>query len=149
MREFVGRGMSFWVGQQIARKNLDAAREGILIQLACSRHLARTPLTINRLVAEALAGMALEKVDLLVQQKESTNLYWALSMLPDSLGDTTGALQWDAHLVEGSLPALAAGDPGLGAAAWKQAALRARILEGLDTTAQAMMAYSLTVRPNQ
>lgn len=122
LRDLAGRGMSLWIGQQIAKNNLNEAREGILIQLACSRHVARTPLTINRLVAESFAGMATDKIELLIQQKESANLYWALAMLPDSLGDRQAALQWEATLIEGSLPALAAGEPGLGAPAWKQAA---------------------------
>lgn len=121
-RQFVGRGMSLWVGQRIAAQDLDGAREGILVQLACARHVARTPLMVNRLVAVAMAEMALARAELLVQQPQSPNLYWALAMLPDALGDDHAAVQWESKMVTGSLPTLAKQVPPEGADAWKQVA---------------------------
>jgi len=123
LRQFVGRGMSLWVGQQIAKKDLESARHGILIQLACSRHIARTPLIINQLAASANADMALDKVELLVQQPKSANLYWALAKLPDSLGDHPALLQQNSRLIAGSLPSLSPQFPPPGDADWKQVAV--------------------------
>lgn len=120
LRIFVGRGMSLWVGQQIAEGDLEAAREGILTQFACARHIARTPFAVNRLIAIAISDTALDKLELLVQQPSSANLYWARSRLPGSLGDDLAVLQWELATLNRSLPSLAARLPDRGDDAWQQ-----------------------------
>lgn len=132
-RDFVGRGMSLWVGQQIAKGDLDAAREGILVQLACGRHIARTPLVINHMVATAIAEMALTKAELLVQQPGSPNLYWALATLPDHLGDTRAVVQWESQFIPGSLPSLSQGIPEEGDERWKQVAAEFWEMSSVET----------------
>jgi len=106
LRNFAGRGLSLWIGTKIASGDLDAAQEGVLTQLACARHMARTPLVINNLVAYAVADRALQRLELLMSQTDAPNFYWALGRLPDSLGDTIATLQWEAEMLPRSLPSL-------------------------------------------
>lgn len=109
LRNFAGRGLSLWIGAKIAEGDLDAAREGVLTQIACARHTARTPLVINHLVSYAIADRAFDKLELLMSQPDAPNFYWALARLPDSLGDTTAALQWEGEMLPRSLPSLKKG----------------------------------------
>ena len=122
LRDIAGRGLSLWIGQRIAKDELEQAREGILVQLACSRHIARTPLMIIHLVSYAIADLSLDKLGLLLQQRQCPNLYWALAKLPSSLGDTQVMLQWEAEILPRSLPSLLAKPRAIGDPAWKQIA---------------------------
>lgn len=118
-RDLAGRGMQLWIRQQIAAGNTDQAREGILVQLACARHVARTPILVIRFVADSIGQSGLDSAELLVQQADCPNLYWALAMLPDELGDTRAVVQWEARMVPGSLPSLSDPMPGIGDARWQ------------------------------
>lgn len=122
LRQIAGRGLKAWVGQQIAKGDLDAAREGILTQLACARHIARTPILINHLVANANGKMGLDRVELLIQQPESPNLFWALSGLPESLGPVEDAMALETRMLEKTLTSLKDGLPPLGDPRWKTVA---------------------------
>lgn len=105
-RMFVGRGLSLWVGTKIAKGELEEAREGILTQFACARHLARTPFVVNQLVANNIAASAFEKIELLMGHRQSPNLYWALGQLPDAIGNPRSTVQWEARMLPGSLTTL-------------------------------------------
>ncbi|MCG8649387.1 MAG: hypothetical protein MI861_06125 [Pirellulales bacterium] len=118
LRNFGARGLKLWVGTKIAEGDLDAAREGILVQLACARHLARTPIIVNQLVAATFADAAMDRMELLVQQHECPNFYWALSLLPPTLGDWSECLQFESNMLRDSLPALTDPEPGIGDPVW-------------------------------
>jgi hypothetical protein len=149
MRDYVGRGMSLWIGQRIARGELEQAREGLRTQLACARHLARTPILINQLVSISLMEESLQRMEILLQQPRSENLYWALSMLPDEPVDFAASANWERQFLL-SLPAFRAGIPEVGSERWKQAADElAKYLpemsevEGTNATLPALAAESL------
>lgn len=122
LRNLAGRGMKIWIGQQIAKGDLHSAREGILTQLACARHMARTPIIVNHLVAAAVGKMGLDRTELLVQQVDSPNLYWALSGLPNTLGPIDEAIALESQMLVRSLPSLSDEVPPTGDPRWKQAA---------------------------
>jgi len=122
MRTFAGHGLTLWTRIRIAKRDYAAAHEGILTQLACARHLARTPILVNRLVAESIARQALENIELLIQQPDSPNLYWALALLPDELGDSSAFLQWESEMLPRSLPSLRNGEPDTEDPRWKKIA---------------------------
>jgi hypothetical protein len=114
------RGMSIWIDQRIAAVDLDAAREGVLTMLACSRHVARTPMSIHHLVARGAADAALYRVESLISQPHCPNLHASLALLPDTVGDCRAALQWEAQNPKRLLPALRNGLPSSGdAQGWK------------------------------
>jgi hypothetical protein len=85
LRHFLGRGLAARIRYHLSRGELDQAREGILVGLANSRHLAHTPFYVNQGVAMAIQRTMLERTDELISQPNSPNLYWALSALPVSL----------------------------------------------------------------
>lgn len=111
LRTFVGHGMTVWVSQRLAKGDLNGAREGVLVQLACSRHLARTPFTINRLVAASLAVQGLDNLERVITNPASPNLHRELSLLPSTIAEGVAHLQWEAVANERSLPTLRAGIP--------------------------------------
>jgi len=108
------RGMSLWIDQRFAAGDLDAAREGVLTMLACSRHVARTPMSIPHLVARGTADAALYRVESLISQPHCPNLHASLALLPDAIGDCRAALQWEAQNPKRLLPALRNGLPSSG-----------------------------------
>ena len=122
MRTFAGHGLSLWTRVRIAQRDFPEAHEGILTQLASARHIARTPILVNRLVAENIARQALQSIELLIQQPDSPNLYWALALLPDELGDSTAFLQWESEMLPRSLPSLRNGEPDTEDPRWKKIA---------------------------
>ncbi len=122
MRTFVDRGLRLHCGTLIAQGQLDEARQCLLVQLACARHLARTPLLVNRLIAESACSSAIDRTEVLISQPKSPNLYWALAMLPDSIVDTSKSLQWEASGLELSIPSLGGkfGYPPIGHEDWNE-----------------------------
>ena len=122
LRVLVGQGLYVWSGKQIAEGDLEGARETLLVQLACARHLARTPILVNQLVANHIACLALDRLELLIQQPDSPNLYGALCMLPDELVDHRHAIQWESKALQHSLPSLTHPYPEVGDERWQKIA---------------------------
>lgn len=122
LRNLAGRGMHIWIGQQITKGNLHGAREGILTQFACSRHIAQTPFLVTHLVANSISQMGLDRVELLIQQPEAPNLYWALAGLPESIGPVKDAIEFESRALMKSLPSFSDGVPATGDGKWKSAA---------------------------
>jgi hypothetical protein len=119
LRDFIGRGMPVWIHQRIVSGDLDAAREGILTMLACSRHVARTPILTCHLVATATAYAALDRVEELISHPGCPNLRIPLALLPDTIGDTQAAVQWEKRMSERSLLSQRVSTPASGdAAGW-------------------------------
>ena len=114
LRSFIGLGMPIWINQRIAAGDLDAAREGVLTMLACSRHVGRTRLFVPQLVATAMAGAALDRTECLISQAHCPNLHGSLALLPDTIGDCQAAMQMEAQMIERSLPTLRGGVPASG-----------------------------------
>jgi len=118
--DFIGRGMPIWVNQRIAAGDLDAAREGILTMLACSRHVARNPLFVCNMMATTTAGAALDRVEALVSRPGCPNMHAPLAFLPDSIGDCQAAIQTEARMIERSLAGLRDDFPSSGdAEGWR------------------------------
>jgi hypothetical protein len=107
LRGFLGRALSAKIRYHLSQGELDEAREGILVGLANSRHIARTPFYVNQLVAMAIQRTMLDRTTELMVQPESPNLYWALSNLPGSLIDLDRAANCEGSLLTMSLPAAA------------------------------------------
>lgn len=141
LRVFVGTGMSVWVTQQIAKGDLDGAREGVLVQLACARHLGQTPFIVIQMIAAGIADQAFDVLERIVGAPGSPNLHRAIALLPNSLGRSIEALQWEAVIEERSMPMLRTGIPEPGDdAAWT------RVLDGwLDR----WMSYEDTPTPEK
>ena len=78
-------GNSARIRYHIGRGELDQAREGIMVGLANSRHMARGQFYIVQMVARAIDRVMLDRIDEVISQSDSPNLYWALAELPDSL----------------------------------------------------------------
>lgn len=117
-RYIAGFGMSLWIGIKIANKDSHAAIEGIQTQLACARHISRTPVLVNQTLGNAVATLAINKLELLVQQPQTTNLYWPLVMLPESVSNLQAALQWESQRLPRILPSLGKSTPAIGDPAW-------------------------------
>ena len=121
LRRFVGHGMTVWVNQQIGKGHLDSAREGVLVQLACARHVARTPFMVNQLVAAFLADQGLDGVERILGTAGAPNLHKSFVVLPSTLGRGHEAVQWTAVMEARSRPTLRAGMPAPGdGAAWSR-----------------------------
>ena len=122
MRQFMGRVLGLWVGVQIERGDLENAREGILIQFASAIHLCRTPFGVTNLIGVSITDIAFDRFQILIQQKQAENFYYALGLLPETLGDMAEIFELEASFLEGSLPSLTTPYPPIGDPAWNKAA---------------------------
>jgi hypothetical protein len=122
LRGFLGHGLSARIRYHLTEGELDKAREGILVGLSNSRHLAQTPFFINQLVAAAIERIMLDRMVELIAQKDSPNLYWAVSTLPDSLLSMDRAASLEADLFAMGLPAVNDLDRPRDAKEWRKMA---------------------------
>ena len=122
MRGFCGRVMSLWIRIQIKKGNLKDAQEGLLIQMACARHISRSPIVVCQLVGAAIARIGFDQFEDLIQHRDSENFYYALSMLPDTLGNFKSAIDIESTMVRTAMPSLAGSKlPPTSDARWKSA----------------------------
>lgn len=119
-RYIAGFELSLWIGGKIGDNEPLVAIEGLRTQLACARHIARTPIIVNQLIGCNIASMSIDKLELLVGIGSTPNLYWALAMLPDSVGDLQAAIQWESNSLQRSLALLDDPMPAIGDPAWDQ-----------------------------
>lgn len=117
-RQWVGRGMTVWIKQQLAKGDTKAALEGIRAQLDCSRHISRSPLVVCNLVGVAIATTGLENLELAMQVESTPNLYWSLSLLPNTLVDIGPMVRWENNALRQSLPSIPDPLPPVGDARW-------------------------------
>lgn len=94
-RQLVGRGMTVWIKQRLARGETDKALEGIKAQLACARHCAATPVIVCHLVGLSTANAALDNLELAMQSSDCPNLYWSLANLPPTLQEIGAMIRWE------------------------------------------------------
>lgn len=120
LRRLAGFGMAGKARYHVSRREFDEARECILVGLANGRHIAQTPFYVNQLVAATVCRMMLEQTLDLVAQKESPNLYWALSALPASLVQLDRTALFEADLLSSSFAAATDQDQSPGEAEWKK-----------------------------
>lgn len=145
LRQLVGHGMTVWVNQRLAKGELDAARAGILAQVACARHVARTPFMVNQFVAAAIAEQGLDGVERLVCLPGSPNLHGGLSLLPATLGRDLEAVQLESVFTERSLDTLRGGFPAPGdGPAWSRVMDEWLTRFSTDETVPAAAALSAT-----
>lgn len=122
MRGFAGRVMSLWIRIQIAKGEIKSAEEGLLIQMACARHVSRTPFIVCQLVGSAIGLIGFEQFENLIQHPESRNYYHALAMLPNTFGDFSAAMDIEITFVRNSMPSLAGAElPPVGDRRWQVA----------------------------
>lgn len=122
LRGFLGAGLSGRIRYHLSRGELDEARQGILVGLANSRHLAQTPFYVNQLVALEIDRTLLRRADELISQPNSPNLYWALSTLPDSLLELERAGSFEGDMFAMTFPAVHDLDSPRDAAQWSKMA---------------------------
>lgn len=118
-RSFVGRGMTIWIKQRLTQGDITAALEGIQAQLACSRHIAQSPILVCHLVAVATAEVGLENIEHFIQQPSAPNLYWSLALLPNQLIDPGPMVRWENNSLPRLLPALTDSMPEIGDVRWQ------------------------------
>ena len=120
MREYTGRIMSLWIKIQIAKGNLKDAEEGLLIQMACARHVSRTPFAVCQLVGAAIAKMGFTQLEDLIQHPKSDNFYFALSTQPNTLGNFKSATELESTMIRSAMPVLDRDSlPPIGDTKWK------------------------------
>lgn len=120
MRYFLGWGMTVWIKQQIAKQDFGAAHAGIQAQLSCARHLSATPVAVCQLIGRNVAIQALENLELLIQHSSDVeNMYWALAILPRSLGDLSAMAEWESYAFRKTLSSLTDPLPEIGSERWR------------------------------
>lgn len=103
----VGQGLYLRIGWQIHAREYGQALENIKAQLACARHIGQTPFLAVQSIENVSCKLAMKRLEMWCTSKDTANLYWALSMLPEPLIDTRLSWDWEAKLVPNSLTSLA------------------------------------------
>ncbi|MBL8853615.1 MAG: hypothetical protein JNK57_06555 [Planctomycetaceae bacterium] len=141
MHQLLGDGMTIWIKQQISKKDFPASLMGIQAQLSCARHLAATPVMVSQMFGNNVARQALDNLELLVQQSaDIENMYWALAILPRSIGDLSATAEWESYAFRKMLPSLTEPLPERGSNSWPQIA--SEFIKMMEYTSQE--SYSAT-----
>ena len=106
MRIWLGNGLSAKIRYHISCGQFAEAREGILVGLANSRHIAQTTFYVTQGVARAIDNIMLARVEELISQPNSPNLYWALSTLPDLQTELHRAANFEGSMFAMTFPAV-------------------------------------------
>jgi hypothetical protein len=91
---------------EVAEKRFGEAVRTLQTLFALSRHLGEHPTVIANLVGLAVASIALDAIDEMLQQPGCPNLYWALTSLPVPLVDLRKGFQGERVLWRSEFPAL-------------------------------------------
>lgn len=118
-RQLVGRGMTAWIKQRLAKGDVDNALAGIKAQLGCGRHCAATPVIVCHLVGLSLASAAFDNLERALKFEEVPNMYWALAALPPTLEDLGPMMRWELWASPSRIDEPL---PPIGDASWKQLA---------------------------
>lgn len=133
LRGWLGRGLAARIRYHLSRGELAEAQEGILVGLANSRHIAQTPFYINQGVANSLQNVMVRLVEELISQPDSPNLYWALTMLPESLLELDRAADFESSIFKLTFPAVNDFDRPRDPDEWSQMAQQmVKFLEEVD-----------------
>jgi hypothetical protein len=117
-------------GQVKAGKIDDAIRTHQTL-FALARHLGEHPTLIGNLVGIAIANLAVEPFEELLQRPGCPNLYWALSQLPPSLVEIRKGMQGERFWVIAEFKDFLAPTQPWTAADVKRAVDKARVIAGL------------------
>ena len=101
-----GRMLALQARVHIAYGEYDQAIEMLQMGYALGRHVAEQPTLVSNLVGLAIHGQMLGRMMECVQQPDSPNLYWALSMLPRPLVDLHKAMEAEMYSIYLSFPEL-------------------------------------------
>jgi hypothetical protein len=91
---------------QIAHGKFDDALRTFQTANALARNVGQGPTVINGLVGNAIASMMFDQMELLVQQPDSPNLYWALTHLRYPLIDYRPGIDAETYALQMSIPLL-------------------------------------------
>ncbi|HEV3417668.1 MAG TPA: hypothetical protein VG056_12665, partial [Pirellulales bacterium] len=80
---------------QAASRRFDDAIGGAKTMFALSRHLGEHPAGVAAVVGFAIADMALDPLEEMIQQPGCPNMFWALSNLPSPLIDLRKGMQFE------------------------------------------------------
>ncbi|MFN6052960.1 MAG: hypothetical protein ACK47R_19195, partial [Planctomycetia bacterium] len=83
----ISRALALDCRMQMKKGNIEKALEDIKAGFTLSHHLGSGPTLIQGLVAIAAGSVMLPRVDEIIQQEKSPNLYWALTSMPRPLVD--------------------------------------------------------------
>jgi hypothetical protein len=84
---------------EVAARRFDDALATAKTMFAISRHLGEHPTLIGNLVGVAVAFIAIDGLEEMLQQPGCPNLYWALTILPHPLVSTAKAVQGERLLL--------------------------------------------------
>ena len=63
VRGLLDRPLTIWIKQKLGERDLSAATEGILTQLACARHMGNAPFMITAMQAHAVGTVAIDNLE--------------------------------------------------------------------------------------
>jgi hypothetical protein len=102
----IGTLLSLRARLEMADGNLTAAARTLQTGLVLAKHTGEQPTLINNLVGCAIAQLMLRQLDDFVQQPKATNLYWALTDLPQPLVDQRKPFEGERLWVYGVFPGI-------------------------------------------
>ena len=130
---FLGSGLSARIRYHISRREFTEAREGILVGLANAKHIAQTTFYATQGWARAIRSIMLARVEELISQQNSPNLYWALSTLPDLQNELSRAANFEGSMFAMTFPAVQDFDRPRDPDEWSRMAEQlVRFLEEID-----------------
>ncbi len=103
----LARWLSLRCKLEIAEGRFDAALRTIQAGLQFGRHIAEGPTYIQMLVGNAVVAIFFARLETLIAQPASPNMYWALSTLPKPFLDPRHGLDGEDQLSESFFPGLA------------------------------------------
>ncbi|MFO0958152.1 MAG: hypothetical protein U0800_12115 [Isosphaeraceae bacterium] len=121
---------------EVAEGKTDEALRTIQTELAFGRHVSENPFLIGSLVGIAIEFVTLNRMEELITQPGSPNLYWALTDLPRPLVDMRGPLSEEERFGENMIPELNGIDGQHTPAEW--AAILSKIYAGMVNLARTM-----------
>lgn len=92
---------------ELASGDFERAIRTLCDGFALARHVGRTSIPVNALVAHAISRLMADGVEELIVQPGAPNLYWALAAMTEHPVDVTCALEWETTLLTQIFPELA------------------------------------------
>ncbi|MFZ9792385.1 MAG: hypothetical protein ACO3F3_08600, partial [Gemmataceae bacterium] len=100
----ISRALALDCRLQLKKGNIEKALEDAKAGLTLSHHLGTGPTLIQGLVAIASGSIMLPRLDEIIQQEKSPNLYWALTSLPRPLVDFRNCMGGEAIIMDHLFP---------------------------------------------
>ena len=100
----ISRALALDCRLQLKKGNIEKALEDAKAGLTLSFHLGNSPTLIQGLVAIASGSIMLPRLDEIIQQEKSPNLYWALTSLPRPLVDFRNCIGGEAIMMDHLFP---------------------------------------------